>query len=293
MDRKQLYADVTAEVVRQIEAGAGEWRMPWRAIAEAGEPVNALTHQPYRGGNHLVFGMVAMQRGWSGHWGTYRQWQTLGAQVRRGERATHGVKWNPVEKVDRDTGETERRMVPYCFAVFSAEQVDGWEAPERAALDTPERIEGAETFFGAIGADIRHGGNSAAYSPLHDAIYLPAPGQFPDAARYYSTSAHEHAHWTGHPRRLGRDLSGRFGSDAYAAEELVAELSAAFTCARLGLSTAPRPDHAQYLATWLRVLRADASAVFTAAAKAQAATDYLTGFSVASEEAIGHDQVAA
>lgn len=292
MDRKELYSAVTAEVVRQIEAGAGEWRMPWAAIAEAGEPVNALTHQPYRGGNHLVFGLVAMQRGWSGEWATYRQWQQLGAQVRRGERATHGVKWSPVEKVDKETGETDRRIVPYCFAVFSAEQVDGWEPKKRPTRDTPERVAAAEAFFAAISADVRHGGNRAVYSPSQDAIILPSLDQFADSARYYSTSAHEHAHWTGNPRRLARDLSGRFGSDAYAAEELVAELSAAFTCARLGLSAAPRPDHAQYLASWLRVLRADASAIFTAASKAQAATDYLAAFSGASES-FGTELVAA
>ncbi|HET6873458.1 MAG TPA: zincin-like metallopeptidase domain-containing protein [Acidimicrobiales bacterium] len=278
MDRKQLYESVTAEVVRQIEAGAGEWRMPWHAIADAGEPVNALTHQPYRGGNHVVLGLTAAARGWSGHWATYKQWQQLGAQVRRGERASHGVKWSPVERI-RATGESERRLVPYCFTVFASEQVDGWEAPAPAERDTPGRIGNAERFFAGIGADVRHGGNRAAYVPSADVILLPELAQFDDPARYHSTTAHEHAHWTGHGGRLARDLSGRFGSDAYAAEELIAELSAAFTCAHLGLSAAPRPDHSQYLASWLRVLRADASALFHAAAQAQAATDYLRAVS--------------
>ncbi len=114
-----------------------------------------------------------------------------------------------------------------------------------------------------------------------DYIVLPEIEQFGRVSDYYSTSAHEHAHWTGHPSRLARDLVGRFGSDAYAAEELIAELSAAFTCARLGISAAPRPDHAAYLASWLRVLRADASAIFTAASKAQAATDFLFDHEIA------------
>lgn len=271
MDKKELYASVTAEVVRQIEAGAGEWRMPWQAIAGAGEPVNASTGVGYRGGNHVVFGMVAVARGWSGHWATYKQWQSLGAQVRRGEKSTYGVKWSAVE--DKVTG--DRKLIPFTFSVFSAEQVDGWAAPERAALDTPERIDEAEGFFGRLGADVRHGGNRAAYSPAGDFIVLPELGQFDDAPAYYSTRAHESAHWTGHGSRLGRDMSGKFGSDAYAMEELVAELSAAFTCARLGLSMAPRPDHAAYLASWLRVLKADVSALFTAASKAQAASDWL------------------
>ena len=271
MDRRELYAAVTAQVVAQIEAGAGQWQMPWQAIADAGEPTNALTGKAYRGGNHLVFGMVAVARGWGGHWATYKQWQQLGAQVRRGERASHGVKWSRVES--KTTG--EERMVPFCFSVFAAEQVDGWEAPAPISRDTPERIAAADSFFAAIGADVRHGGNRAAYVPAGDYIVLPDLAQFEQASAYYSTSAHEHAHWSGHTSRLARDLSGRFGTDAYAAEELVAELSAAFTCARLGISATPRPDHAAYLASWLRVLRADSSALFHAASKAQAASDYL------------------
>lgn len=271
MDRKTLYESVTAEVVRQIEAGAGTWRMPWQALADAGQPVNALTGNAYCGGNHLVLGMVAAARGWSDHWATYKQWQTLGAQVRRGEKSTHGVKWSPTE--DKKTG--EKRMIPFTFSVFSANQVDGWDAPAPVDRDTPERLADAELFLTTLGADVRHGGNIAAYSPGGDYIVLPRFEQFSRASDYYSTSAHEHAHWSGHASRLARDLSGRFGSDAYAAEELVAEMSAAFTCARLGISAAPRPDHAAYLASWLRVLRANSAALFLAASKAQAATDYL------------------
>jgi antirestriction protein ArdC len=279
MDRKALYADVTAQVVRQIEDGAGDWRMPWAAIADVGQPVNASTHAAYRGGNHVMFALVAEARGWSGHWATYKQWQSLGAQVRRGERATYGVHWSTVAKRttadDGDELEIEARLVPHVFAVFNADQVDGWEAPATEHRDTPERLDAAERFFAAIGADIRHGGNAAAYAPVGDFIVLPALAQFTSAVSYYATSAHEHAHWTGHRTRLARDLSGRFGSDSYAAEELVAELSAAFTCAHLGISTTPRPDHAAYLSSWLRVLRADPSALFTVASKAQAATDWL------------------
>lgn len=282
MDRKELYASVTAEVVRQIEAGAGEWRMPWHAIADCSEPVNASTGAAYRGGNHVVFGMVAAARGWSGYWATYKQWQSLGAQVRKGERATFGVKWSVVTKGRKDddgqaveVDSSGRRLVPFCFSVFSAEQVDGWETPDREPLNTPERVESAERFFGDLGADVRHGGNRAFYAIGQDFIQLPEVGQFDSVVDYYATSAHEHAHWTAHESRLGRGLGGRFGSDAYAMEELVAELSAAFTCCRLGISTAPRPDHAAYLASWLRVLKADSSALFTVASKAQAASDYL------------------
>lgn len=271
MDRTALYAETTQQIVDLIEAGAGTWKMPWQAIAEAGQPVNALTHKGYRGGNHMVFAMVAAAKGYSGTWATYKQWQTLGAQVRKGEKSTYGVKWSVVE--DRKTGED--RLVPYVFSVFAAEQVDGWTTPEMIERDTPERIEEAERFFTALGAKVVHGGNRACYMPGLDQIMLPELERFAEASAYYATAAHEHAHWTGNSARLDRNLTGKFGSDSYAVEELVAELSAAFTCCHLGISSTPRPDHASYLASWLRVLKADASAIFTAASKAQEASDYL------------------
>jgi antirestriction protein ArdC len=173
-------------------------------------------------------------------------------------------------------------MVPFCFSVFAVEQVDGWTPPEIPVRSPLERDQIVEAFFTAVGADVRHEGNRAYYSPTKDAIVLPEMDRFDKVADYYATSAHEHAHWTGHSSRLGRDLSGRFGSDSYAMEELCAELSAAFTCAALHLSPTPRPDHAAYLASWLRVLKADHSAIFHVASRAQAATDYLTSASVAS-----------
>ena len=269
---QDIYAQVTASIVAQIEAGAGTWKMPWQCIAEADAPVNATTRKAYRGGNHLMLSMVAAQHGYSGQWATYRQWQSVGAQVRRGERSTAGVKWSPM--VDRRTEET--RLVPFVFRVFAAEQVDGWEAPVQGPRGTLESIEGAEHFFSRLGARVVHRGNQAFYQPADDYIGLPAVGQFTNAVDYYATSAHEHAHWTGHASRLNRDLRNRLGSDAYSAEELVAELSSAFTCRHLGISMAPRPDHAAYLDSWLRVLRADCRALFAAASKAQSATDYLT-----------------
>ncbi len=270
MDRSALYDAVTARLVEDIETGAATWRMPWAAIAETGSPVNALTNVAYRGGNHLYFALIAASRGWSGRWATYRQWQQLGAQVRRGERATHGIKWSLIENDDKQT-----RMVPFCFSVFEAAQVDGWTAPASPKPSPVEREHVAEALFAAAAANVSHGGNVAAYSPSRDQIHLPRFEQFNSPLDYYATSAHEHAHWTGHASRLDRNLSGRFGSDSYAAEELVAEISAAFTCAHLGIALIPRPDHAAYLKSWLRILRADSSAIFHAASKAQAATDYL------------------
>src|SRR5258706_10110953 len=139
----------------------------------------------------------------------------------------------------------------------------------------PERITRADAFFTNIGADVRHGGNSAFYAPASDHIQMPPFQAFRDSVSYYSTLAHEHTHWTATAGRCDRQLGKRFGDSAYAAEELIAELGAAFTCAHLGLSTQPRADHAAYISSWLKVLKADARAIFTAASKAQQATDWL------------------
>jgi antirestriction protein ArdC len=139
-----------------------------------------------------------------------------------------------------------------------------------------ERIEQAEAFFKGNGATVRHGGNQAYYSPVSDHIQMPPFQAFRDGVSYYATLAHEHTHWTAKAGRCDRELGKRFGDNAYAAEELIAELGAAFTCAHLGLSTEPREDHAQYIQSWLRVLKADKRAIFTAASKAQQACDWLT-----------------
>jgi antirestriction protein ArdC len=139
----------------------------------------------------------------------------------------------------------------------------------------PERIERAEMFFRTIGATLRHGGNRAFYAPDADYIQIPPFGAFKENVAYYSTLAHEHTHWTAKDNRCDRQLGKRFGDNGYAAEELIAELGAAFTCAHLGLSTEPREDHAQYINSWLKVLKADSRAIFTAASKAQQASDWM------------------
>ena len=138
-----------------------------------------------------------------------------------------------------------------------------------------ERIQHADACFNVIGADVRHGGNRAYYTTSDDHIQMPPFQAFAENVSYYSTLAHEHTHWTAKSERCDRQLGKRFGDNAYAAEELIAELGAAFVCAHLGLSTEPREDHAQYINSWLKVLKADKRAIFTAASKAQQAADYL------------------
>ena len=186
----------------------------------------------------------------------------------------------------------ERRFFARGYRVFNAAQVDGFTPPEVPSLPTAERIAHAESFFEGLGAEIRHGGNRAYYHPKDDYIQLPPFEAFRDAVAYYATLAHESVHLTGHHSRLDRDLSGRFGDDAYAAEELIAELGAAFLCARLGLANEPRPDHAAYLSSWLRVLRSDERAIFTAASQAQAAVDWMEEQQAHSDDAALHGAAA-
>jgi antirestriction protein ArdC len=193
------------------------------------------------------------------------------------------VFWKRTEvRTETDDGEdeTETRLIARGDAVFNAAQVAGFDPQtiaRKGELSEASRIELAERYFRNTGSIVRHSGARAFYAPGGDFIQMPEFRQFIAADRYYSTLAHEHVHWTGAPQRCAREFGKRFGDNAYAFEELVAELGAAFLCADLGLSNEPRPDHAAYLAAWLRVMEGDKRAILTAASKAQAAADYLAG----------------
>lgn len=289
-----VYETTTAAIVRAIEEGAGTWRMPWTAEGLA-FPSNPTTGKRYRGGNVLTLWLSALQQGYTlGEWATYKQWKSIGAQVRKGEKGT-GALFFARREQDETTEEegTRTRFIANRFVVFNAGQVEDY-TPRIAQRDTVEQIERAEQFFATVGATVEHRPEGRAYyRPSEDLIVLPPFETFTDAPSYYATSAHEHAHWTGHASRLARAYGERFGDDAYAVEELTAELSAAFTCAALGISTTTRPDHAAYLSGWLKVLKSDARALHSIAAKAQAATDYLLTAAGLTEEATPADNLAA
>ena len=303
-DRADIYQRITDQIAAAIEAGAGKWRMPWHPGADGAapvQPVNAATGKPYRGINTVVLWVAAQAEGYpSAVWATYRQWAELGAQVRKGERASPVVFWkisDKEEQEDANEGEEDgrrSRVFARGYSVFNAAQVDGYAAPALPVLPETERIGHAEAFFAAIGTDIRHGGARACYVPALDQIRMPPFEAFRDPVAYYATLAHEATHLTGHLSRCARDLRGRFGDEAYAAEELVAELGAAFLCADLALAPEPRPDHAAYVASWLKVLRGDKRAIFTAAAKAQQAADWMHAQqnAAAPPEAVGQVQAA-
>lgn len=280
-----VYETVTASIIAAIEAGAGEFRMPWhRASTDDGIPCNAATGAQYRGSNILTLWATAMGKGYSGNrWATYKQWAALGAQVRKGEKAATGIYFSMVEK-ESATGDTKAVPMAKAFYLFNADQVDGYTIPDTVTRqDDTSRIAAADAAIAATGARIVHSGTRAFYRPSTDDIYLPAREAFTGTdtstatESYYSTALHELAHWTGHSSRLDRNFSRsqRFGDEAYAGEELVAELGAAFLCAQLGITNAPRADHAQYLAHWLKVLKADSRAIVRAASDAQKAADYV------------------
>ena len=282
MNYNDLTTKVTARLVSQIETGPdGEWSMPWHRTPSLFDVRNAVTNNAYRGANWANLATAAIEAGYpTSVFGTYRQLAGIGAQVRRGEKATQIIRWvTPNNRDDTPKPDSERldgrRMVPVVFSVFNVAQTDRWEPPAPPQGTVIERDAAADEWIAATGAVISYGHNHAAYLPTLDRIELPAIEQFRDSEAMYSTTLHELAHWTGSETRIGRDLSGRFGDDAYAAEELIAELSSAIACAHLGIEPSPRDDHAHSLNHWLQILEADPKALFATAAKAQAAVDYL------------------
>ena len=241
---------------------------------------------PYRGVNVLMLWAAAMEKGYSCPlWLTYKQASELGGQVRKGEKGSLVVYANRITKTATDDkGADVEIEIPFMkgYTVFNAEQIDGLPAhfyataePQNNAI---ERLDAVERFFAGAKATIKHGGNRAFYSPPLDFVQMPELPTFRDRESYYATLAHEATHWTRHKSRLDRDLGRkRFGDAGYAMEELVAEIGAAFLCADLGITPETREDHAAYVASWLKVLKDDKRAIFTAASHAQKAADYLNG----------------
>ncbi len=293
MSANDLFEKITAHIITAVEAGTAKYEMPWHRWGKSlAQPVNAVSGWTYRGINKLLLWAAAEREGYpSGRWATYRQWNELGAQVRAGERSTGILFWKQVTNAGDEeegsensaAGRTHAMARVYCL--FNEGQVDGARPSMRSRpLSQNERIEAAEAFVAATGASIVHEGDQAYFDLAMDQIRLPRFEQFRSAECYYSVLSHECIHWSGAKHRLNRDLSSRFGSDSYAMEELVAELGSAFICGHLGIGIEPRPEHAAYISSWLRILRGDSRAILTAANKAQNAADYLISLS-SSEQA--------
>lgn len=273
-----LYQTVTDSIIRAIEAGAGDFKMPWRGASGA-RPVNSSTGAAYNGVNIISLWMAQQEKGYScNQWATYKQWEAQGAQVRKGEKASHIVFFKQVTR-ETDEGEESFPMLRGS-AVFNAEQVEGFTIPTSEAKPV-FNLSRADEIIAATKAIIRHQGSQAFYRRTTDEIYMPDRTLFHgtetrDATEsYYSVLLHEITHWTGAETRLKREFGKRFGDNAYAMEELVAELGAAFLCADLGVTQEPRQDHAQYIQNWLQVLKADKKAIFTAASQASKAASFV------------------
>jgi antirestriction protein ArdC len=287
--RPDVYARVTDRIIAALEAGTRPWAQPWTAEGGAfnARPLRA-NGLAYRGVNVVLLWMTAQEAGYrSRFWLTYRQAQALGAQVRKGEKSALVVYANAIERIETtDAGEEETRRIPFMkgYAVFNADQIDGlpdhYQTPAEPKPDRPafERIAHADAFFAETGADIREGGSRAYYSPAQDFIQMPPFASFRDAESHATTLAHELVHWTKGPGRLERDFGRKsWGDEGYAREELVAELGASFLAADLKLEIEPREDHAAYVASWLKVLRDDKRAIFSAASHAEKAVGFLHG----------------
>lgn len=308
------YNEVTDRIVAALEQGVAPWVCPWRrdSCGDGGRPHNGASGHVYKGINIVLTGMGGFA---SSRWYTYRQALALGGQVKRGQKGTTVIYWAFVEAKDKTPaegdGEVTGRKIPVLksYTVFNCEQVE-WPCGSKHAVtvatatvaSTPDTdgSDGADDNYthvegvvAATGAEIEHHGVRAFYSPSEDKIVLPVKSRFDDSTAYYATVLHELGHWSGHETRLCRNLTGRFGSDSYSAEELTAELASAFLCAELGV--AGHLQHAEYIASWIRVLKSDKKAIFTAARLAQEAADFALGRRAAADhgEPANGDQEAA
>jgi antirestriction protein ArdC len=287
IEKQDIYTRITNQIVSHLERGVRPWLKSWNAEHAAGRITRPLRYngKPYSGINVLSLWASAMVQNFAAPiWMTFKQATELDGHIRKGDKGSLVVYADSITRKETDdkTGDEIEREIPFLkgYTVFNVDQIDGlpavFYAKATPQLDPVARIERADRFFAALGATIAHGGNRAYYSLTNDAIQMPPFVTFQDADSYYATLAHECTHWTGSASRLNRDFGGhRFGSEGYAVEELVAELGAAFLCADLELSVETREDHASYIATWLDVLAKDNRAVFTAAAHAQRAAEYI------------------
>ena len=286
-EMKSLYDQVTNRIIAELEEGRFPWVQPWdRAGASAGLPRNAGTGRCYSGINVLILWAEVTGAGYGSQaWLTYRQAEALGGHVRKGEQGVtvcYADRFTPKAESERAAVDgDEARQVAFLkrFTVFNVDQCEGLpDVLPGIVAPLPEReiMPHAEALIDATGADFRIGGDRAFYAPDPDFVQVPQPQLYRVPIDFYRTAFHELGHWTGHASRLGRDQSGRFGDAFYAREELVAEMTSAFVCAEL--SICPSVRHADYVGSWLEVLREDNRAIFRAASAASKAADFLFAF---------------
>ena len=280
MKSQDVYTAIANKIIADLENNTLTWSQPWTS-GIATRPLRS-EGKPYTGINIMLLWCEAMQVGYSNPtWITYKQAQKLGGQVRKGSKGTTIVYADRFVKTETDSSGNEyEKSIPYMktYSVFNVEQIDN--LPEKFYLpitvgNPDSRLSAVEAYFASTNADIRHQGDKAYYSPSQDYINMPQFESFKNAESYYAVLGHECIHWTGHKDRLDRQGGKKFGDEAYAFEELVAELGSAFLCADLGITPEVRADHTAYIKSWLKVLKSDHKAIFSASSLASKATDYL------------------
>jgi antirestriction protein ArdC len=287
-ERVNLYREITDRIIAQLEAGCVPWVQPWSTdpgTATVAMPRNAATAGAYSGINVMLLWAAGIEAGYSTQrWLTFRQALGLGGCVRRGERGTAVVyadRFTPQDerkRADRDGDEARQIAFLKRFTVFNVAQVEGLPEALTAPLPPPREelvLPRFRALMEASGVTIRIGGGMAFYRPADDVVLLPPPEAFHELVNFHRTAAHELSHATGHASRLAREMKGPRGGACYAREELVAEISAAFVCASLGI--VPTVRHADYIGSWLEVLSGDERAIVRAAAQASKAADWLLG----------------
>jgi len=281
--------NITNRIIAAIEGGVMPWRRPWRCSPNAGRPANVVSKKPYSGVNPLLLEITAMQRGFSSKfWGTFKQWEELGCCVQKrpdnvpsGQWGTNIVFCKPFKKMvtDDETGEDEERgfFMLRTYTVFCADQVSGaerFQVKEEPGIGITEPDYGpAEELIVASGADIRHGGERAFYSPVGDYIQLPHRERFGTVGGYYLTVFHELAHWSEPRQHFDRDELG------YPMCELIAEMASCFVASEIGVPNGePLENHASYVKSWLDAMKGDSGYIFRASKLAGATCDFLLAF---------------
>lgn len=280
MDINQI---VTDKIINILERGTVKTGARWTGGNATGLPLNARTGEPYHGINVLVLWAEMADKTYaSSQWLTFKQAADMGANVRKGEKSVMCVYYRTVGKRDESNADDEQEtyFMAKPFWLFNVAQIDGLPADLTAtAIRATEKSfnphQEAEQLLVNSKASIHYGFDSAYYSPSADKICLPARERFTSESNFYATALHELSHWTGSETRLNRSFGKRFGDDAYAFEELVAELGAAFTVGQLGMIDATIEAHADYVQSWIKVLKDDKKAIFTAASQAAKASDFI------------------
>ncbi|MEJ1355723.1 MAG: zincin-like metallopeptidase domain-containing protein [Candidatus Sedimenticola sp. (ex Thyasira tokunagai)] len=275
---KNVYQEVTARIIEELENGTVPWVKPWNSASASGLPFNFSSGKHYNGINIPLLWMEQNRQGYlSDSWMTFKQAKEKGGCVRKGEHGTRIIFWRFLEKRDAETDEAYQVPMARIYTVFNLDQIDGIARPDEAKpLPTVISTNAtADQFICNTGAEIRYGGDRAYCSRQTGHVQLPYIDAFLDTHHFYATALHELTHWSGHKGRLDRSFGKRFGDQAYAAEELVAEMGSAFLCAQVGVKG--QLQHASYIENWIKLLKKDDRAIITAASKAQKAADFLWG----------------